>query len=131
MEKITNLEFHNEHTANFRNVDANTTRLAMAQCLLNRGGIRQQKGTIRAPGTDNATYQKHLETWAAKANDDYNAAMLIFTDKTLLREEERQSKKGQGSTYIAMGKLKYYLINNHRDHYEACVVAGVIGAVAN
>mmetsp|Transcript_25286 Transcript_25286/g.54431 ORF Transcript_25286/g.54431 Transcript_25286/m.54431 type:complete len:345 (+) Transcript_25286:75-1109(+) len=27
---------------------------------------------------------------------------------------------------VAIGKLEYYLINNHRDHYDACVKSGVI-----
>ena len=27
---------------------------------------------------------------------------------------------------IAIGKLEYYLMNNRRDHYDACLKAGVI-----
>ena len=30
------------------------------------------------------------------------------------------------SSMAAIGKLEYYLMKNHRDHYDACVEAGVI-----
>ncbi|KAL9190950.1 hypothetical protein ACHAXT_000656 [Thalassiosira profunda] len=45
---------------------------------------------------------------------------------TMIASEDESEKSSQ-----AMGKLEYYLIKNHKDHYAACVEAGVIGAVAN
>ena len=44
---------------------------------------------------------------------------------TMIVSEEDESEKSAQ----AMGKLEYYLINNCIDHYDACVEAGVIGAV--
>lgn len=38
------------------------------------------------------------------------------------------SKSEIGESMAAVGKLEYYLINNRRDHYDACVKSGVISS---
>jgi hypothetical protein len=79
----------------------------MGACFLSRGSIRHQKAAVCPAGADNVAYQQHLEDWADQANEDYDAAMLIFTDKKLNAAEPRQCKKGQGNTFTKMGKLKH------------------------
>jgi len=107
MDKLKNLGFLYQHNANFRSLDSNTNQLATGACLLSRGSIRCQKAAVRAAGVDNTSFQKHRNAWATKANEDYDAAMLIFMDGKLREVEERQCRKGQASTFLSMGKLKY------------------------
>eukprot|EP00581_Thalassiosira_minuscula_P007944 CAMPEP_0183712252 /NCGR_PEP_ID=MMETSP0737-20130205/7422_1 /TAXON_ID=385413 /ORGANISM="Thalassiosira miniscula, Strain CCMP1093" /LENGTH=280 /DNA_ID=CAMNT_0025940831 /DNA_START=440 /DNA_END=1282 /DNA_ORIENTATION=- len=35
-------------------------------------------------------------------------------------------EKGSDQSMLAMGKLEFFLINNHRDHYDACIKSGVM-----
>ena len=46
-----------------------------------------------------------------------------LVDLISCRESEPASDE---SSMAAIGKLEYYLMKNHRDHYDACVEAGVI-----
>jgi Ca2+-binding EF-hand superfamily protein len=87
-------------------MDKATSKLALAACLLSRGSIRHQKSAARS-GDSSLHNEIPVDIWAKKANEDFDAAMLIFTDKTLMATELIQCKKGQGRTFTLMGKLKY------------------------
>jgi len=44
----------------------------------------------------------------------------------LISCRESETAAADESSMAAIGKLEYYLMKNHRDHYDACVEAGVI-----
>ena len=51
-------------------------------------------------------------------------SILKLVDLISCRESETAA--ADESSMAAIGKLEYYLMKNHRDHYDACVKAGVI-----
>lgn len=64
--------------------------------------------------------------------DGENTAQEVDAAKDSIRKlvdlisSESQKDSDDDTNMIARGKLEYYLINNHRYHYDACVKAGVI-----
>ena len=69
-----------------------------------------------------------VEAVLDKTNDD--KSKVDAAKEEICKLVELISSDSQSDpSMVAIGKLEYYLINNHRDHYDACVASGVIGDV--
>ncbi|KAL7538164.1 hypothetical protein ACHAWF_006009 [Thalassiosira exigua] len=95
----------------------------------NDGEFRSLK--VDVDKTDFGYMVGEVEAVIGNASQDEQVDAAKEKIRKLVHLISSEGESGTLASIAVIGKLEQYLINNHPDHYEACVESGVIGAMMN